>query len=122
MPAYLARITVFCFAASYAVALALVLVRQLGPYPALRLLSLCLGFVARVMYLVQVCRLRAKVPPGRGVKLPNLERLQGMIRRGLILSFPLLTAGILVGGALLLYAGQALAGMGSPRILSAIAL
>jgi ABC-type transport system involved in cytochrome c biogenesis permease subunit len=230
MSAYLERITVFCFAASYTVALILELVRLWRPYPALRLLSLgfggaglvahtlfvavqrlplatpfgsllflawilavfylygslhhrsvawgifvlplvlglivlaelrpaeadahdlgliwdvfsfrgekfwglvhgcllllagvgiCVGFVASVMYLVQLRRLKAKVPPGRGVRLFSLERLEGMNRRALVLSFPLLTAGILVGAALLLHNNAFAAGWLSSKILSAMVL
>jgi hypothetical protein len=64
--------------------------------------GVCVGFVASVMYLVQVWRLRAKLPPGRGVKLLSLERLEAMNRRAVLLAFPLLTAGLLLGVVLLL--------------------
>jgi ABC-type transport system involved in cytochrome c biogenesis permease subunit len=57
----------------------------------------CVGFLASVMYLVQAHRLRAKVPPGKGLKLLSLERLEQMNRRAITLTFPLLTAGVLVG-------------------------
>ena len=30
--------------------------------------GVCVGFIASVMYLVQLQRLRAKVPPGQGMK------------------------------------------------------
>jgi ABC-type transport system involved in cytochrome c biogenesis permease subunit len=60
------------------------------------------GFVASVMYLVQAHRLRAKVPPGRGLRLLSLERLELMNRRAIIWTFPLLTAGVIVGIALML--------------------
>ena len=55
------------------------------------------GFLASVMYLVQARRLRNKVNPGRVVPLLSLERLETMNRRALTLTFPLLTAGLLVG-------------------------
>jgi ABC-type transport system involved in cytochrome c biogenesis permease subunit len=55
------------------------------------------GFLASIMYLVQARRLRNKVNPGRVVPLFSLERLETMNRRALNLSFPLLTAGLLVG-------------------------
>jgi ABC-type uncharacterized transport system permease subunit len=74
------------------------------------------------MYLVQVQRLRSKVLPGQGVKLPNLERLEGMNRRAVLLSFPLLTAGLLIGSVLLMYNGEFQDFWRSPRALSAIAL
>jgi ABC-type transport system involved in cytochrome c biogenesis permease subunit len=84
--------------------------------------GICVGFVASVMYLVQVHRLRQKVPPGRGVRVLSLERLESMSRRAVILSFPLLTAGLLVGAALLLYNGEPISSWRSPKILSAVAL
>jgi ABC-type transport system involved in cytochrome c biogenesis permease subunit len=84
--------------------------------------GICVGFVASLMYLVQSHRLKAKAPPGQGVRLLSLERLETMSRRALLLAFPLLTAGILVGVALLLQSREALSGWGDPKILSAAAL
>jgi ABC-type transport system involved in cytochrome c biogenesis permease subunit len=84
--------------------------------------GICVGFVASVMYLVQVARLRAKTPPGEGVRLLSLERLESMSRRALVLAFPLLTAGLLVGLVLLLHSREALAGWWDPKIVSAAAL
>ncbi|MCI0460353.1 MAG: cytochrome c biogenesis protein [Gemmataceae bacterium] len=78
------------------------------------------AFVASVMYLVQVRRLRAKTPPGRGLKLPSLERLEAMSRRALILAFPLLTAGLLVGLVLLLQSPDP--AIGYTRIISVVGL
>lgn len=63
--------------------------------------GLSVGCVASLMYLVQAQRLRAKVPPGRGIKLPSLERLEAMNRRAVNWSFPLLTAGLALGVILL---------------------
>ena len=63
--------------------------------------GVCVGFVASVMYLVQARRLRTKAPPGQGLKLLSLERLEDMNRRAIVLAFPLLTAGVIVGMALL---------------------
>lgn len=65
--------------------------------------GICVGFIASVMYLVQARRLRAKVPPGRGLKLLSLERLEEMNRRAITLAFPLLTAGVLTGVVLFLH-------------------
>src|SRR5262249_2869025 len=61
----------------------------------------CVGFVASIMYLVQARRLRLKAAPGDGVKMLSLERIEQMNRRAINLAFPLLTAGVLVGLALL---------------------
>jgi ABC-type transport system involved in cytochrome c biogenesis permease subunit len=84
--------------------------------------GICVAFVASVMYLVQVRRLRAKTPPGRGLRLLSLERLEAMSRRAVMLSFPLLTAGILVGAALLYDHRSSISGWADPKILSAVAL
>jgi ABC-type uncharacterized transport system permease subunit len=80
------------------------------------------GFVASIMYLVQVRRLRAKIPPGHGMKLLSLERLEEMNRRAIVLSFPLLTAGLLVGIALMLQEGDGFAGLNRIKIVSTIIL
>ena len=68
--------------------------------------GLCVGFVASVMYLVQAWKLRHKKPPGQGLRLLSLERLEEMNRRAITLAFPLLTAGLLIGVALLLQTRQ----------------
>jgi ABC-type transport system involved in cytochrome c biogenesis permease subunit len=83
-------------------------------------IGVSVAFVASVMYLVQVHRLRAKMPPGRGVRLLSLERLESMNRRAILLAFPLLTAGLLVGLGLLLHSGERAAGY--VRILSLVGL
>jgi ABC-type transport system involved in cytochrome c biogenesis permease subunit len=84
--------------------------------------GVCVGFIASVMYLVQVRRLRAKVPPGEGMKLLSLERLEAMNRRAILWTFPLLTAGLLVGVAMQVYLGDLGQGWDSPRILSSLGL
>src|SRR5205085_7615731 len=61
--------------------------------------GVCVGFIASIMYLVQLRRLRAKRPPGQGMKLLSLERLEAMNRRAILWAFPLLTAGLVVGMA-----------------------
>lgn len=84
--------------------------------------GVCIGFVASVMYLVQARRLRAKILPGQGVRLLSLERLEEMNRRAINLAFPLLTAGVLVGGALMLHKAEQLQGWSDPKVLGGIAL
>ena len=42
------------------------------------------GFIASVMYLVQLRRLQAKLPPSQGLPLFNLERLEQMNRRAIL--------------------------------------
>ena len=63
--------------------------------------GLSVAFVASVMYLVQAYRLRHKAPPGEGVRLLSLERLETMHRRAIGWAFLLFTAGLLIGIALL---------------------
>jgi ABC-type transport system involved in cytochrome c biogenesis permease subunit len=64
--------------------------------------GICVAFIASIMYLVQARRLREKILPRKGLQLLSLERLEEMNRRAILLAFPLLTAGLLVGLAQLL--------------------
>jgi ABC-type transport system involved in cytochrome c biogenesis permease subunit len=84
--------------------------------------GICVAFIASVMYVVQVRRLRAKLAPGQGVPLLSLERIEDMNRRAILLAFPLLTAGLLVGVVLQLQTGSFFEGWTSPKILSAVGL
>jgi ABC-type transport system involved in cytochrome c biogenesis permease subunit len=84
--------------------------------------GICVAFVYSVMYLVQVQRLRAKLPPTQGMKMMSLERLETINRKAILLAFPLLTAGLIVGVALQWQNGQTLADWDSPKILSALGL
>ncbi len=84
--------------------------------------GVCVGFLASVMYLVQLRRLRAKAPPGHGVKLLSLERLEAMNRRAILWAFPFLTAGLIVGVALQVHRGDFGEGWDSPKILSGLGL
>lgn len=84
-------------------------------------IGLCIGFLASLMYLIQSHRLRVKTPPGRGLRLLSLERLEAMNRRALVASFPLLTAGMLAGVVLILQGSDAV-GWSDPRVLATIAL
>ena len=65
-----------------------------------------LGFIAGVMYLVQSRRLKKKLPPPRGLKLPSLEWLQQSTKHALLLSSWLLAAGLLSGVILNLLQGR----------------
>jgi hypothetical protein len=82
--------------------------------------GLCVGFVASLMYLFQAHRLRAKVPPGQGLRLLSLERLEAMNRRAIYLAFPLLTLGMLLGAVLMFAEG--IPGWGDPRVLATLVL
>lgn len=81
--------------------------------------GVCVGFLASLMYLFQARRLRAKVPPARGIKLLSLERLEQMNRRAIIWAFPLMTAGMAIGVILMTQVADKLAGWTDPRVLSA---
>jgi ABC-type uncharacterized transport system permease subunit len=59
--------------------------------------AVMLGFVAGLMYLVQSYRLKHKLPPRPGFKLPSLEWLQTLSERALVISSLLLLAGISAG-------------------------
>jgi ABC-type transport system involved in cytochrome c biogenesis permease subunit len=83
--------------------------------------GVCVGFLASLMYLFQAHRLRAKLPPGEGIRLLSLERLEAMNRRAIVLAFPLLTAGILAG-VVMIVRGSELVGWTDPRVLSTGAL
>lgn len=82
--------------------------------------GLCVGFLASLMYLVQAHRLRAKLLPGHGLRLWSLERIEAMNRRAIVLAFPLLTAGMLVG--LVLMFEKNLSGWTDPRVLASVVL
>jgi len=84
--------------------------------------GVCVGFVASVMYLVQAHRLKAKVSPGRGLRLLSLERLEAMNRRAINLAFPLLTAGVLVGLALTFDRPEPFPGWTDPKVVGAVVL
>jgi ABC-type transport system involved in cytochrome c biogenesis permease subunit len=88
----------------------------------LALVGVCVGFLASVMYFVQMGRLRSKSSPLAGVKLMSLERLEAMNRRAILWAFPLLTLGLIVGLALMVHEADGSAGWLSPKILSALAL
>jgi ABC-type transport system involved in cytochrome c biogenesis permease subunit len=93
--------------------------RLWGPVHAVLILlatvGVCIGFLASLMYLIQARRLRTKTPPGRGLKLLSLERLEAMNRRAIDLAFPLLTAGMIAGVVLMLKTD--LVGWTDPRVL-----
>jgi ABC-type transport system involved in cytochrome c biogenesis permease subunit len=93
-----------------------------GGFLLLAAVGVCVGFLASVMYLVQAARLRSKLTPGPGTKMLSLERLEEMNRRAIVAAFPLLTAGVLVGAALLIQDGDPLQGWNDPKVLGAVAL
>jgi ABC-type uncharacterized transport system permease subunit len=56
-----------------------------------------LGFICGVMYLIQSYRLKHKLPPRQGLRLPSLEWLQRINSRAMVFSTCLLGAGLLSG-------------------------
>jgi ABC-type uncharacterized transport system permease subunit len=82
--------------------------------------GVCVGFIASLMYLVQMYRLRVKLPPSKGMRLLSLERLETMNRRAILTAFPLLTAGVAVGVVLQLHHGLPFEDWDSPKILSTL--
>jgi hypothetical protein len=65
-----------------------------------------LGFVAGAMYLVQSYRLKRKLLPRRGFRLPSLEWLQRANKHALVLSSCLLAVGLVAGTVLNLIMGR----------------
>ncbi len=84
--------------------------------------GICVGFLASVMYLVHARRLKSKALPAQGLKFLSLERLEEMNRRAIVLAFPLLTAGVVVGMVLLAQAGRPVRSWTDPRALAAVVL
>jgi ABC-type transport system involved in cytochrome c biogenesis permease subunit len=60
-------------------------------------LAVMVGFVAGVMYLVQASRLKRKLPPSPGFRLPSLEWLEKVNSRVIILSTLMVGIGFLAG-------------------------
>jgi ABC-type uncharacterized transport system permease subunit len=56
-----------------------------------------LGFLSGVMFLIQAYRLKHKLPPRQGMRLPSLEMLQKLNRRAVVFSACLLAGGFLSG-------------------------
>lgn len=99
--------------------------RLWGPVHALLILlatvGLCIAFLASLMYLFQAHRLRTKTPPGQGLRLLSLERLEEMNRRAVVAAFPLLTAGM-IAGVILLLQGSSPVGWTDPRVVTTAVL
>ncbi|MBC8352111.1 MAG: cytochrome c biogenesis protein CcsA [Planctomycetes bacterium] len=62
--------------------------------------AVTLGFATGLMYLLQAYRLKRKLPPTRGFRMPSLEWLQKFNREALFLSTFLLAIGLVSGVAL----------------------
>jgi hypothetical protein len=59
--------------------------------------TVSLGFVAGLMYLVQSWRLKHHVPPQTGLKLPSLEWLQRINKQSLVYSSCFIALGLIAG-------------------------
>lgn len=59
--------------------------------------TIVIGFVAGLLYLLQAYRLKHKIPTGQGFRLPSLETLQKLNVQSLYYSAALLTVGVLSG-------------------------
>jgi ABC-type transport system involved in cytochrome c biogenesis permease subunit len=81
------------------------------------------GFVAGVMYLVQVYRLKAKHLPSQLVDLPSLELLERINHQGITVAFPLLSVGLAIGLMLALElrrAGDTNIRLLDPKVISGV--
>jgi ABC-type transport system involved in cytochrome c biogenesis permease subunit len=68
-----------------------------GVFLLLGTVTVMVGFVAGLMYLIQARRLKRKLPPSEGFHLPSLERLAKVNSRSIILSALLVGIGFLAG-------------------------
>jgi ABC-type uncharacterized transport system permease subunit len=59
--------------------------------------AVLIGFTAGLMYLGQARRLKHKLPPSRGLRLPSLEWLQRTNSRAIVISVLMLGVGVLSG-------------------------
>lgn len=59
--------------------------------------TVVIGFVAGLMYFQQAGRLKRKLPPARGLRLPSLEWLQRTNSRAVVVSAILLGVGVISG-------------------------
>jgi ABC-type transport system involved in cytochrome c biogenesis permease subunit len=68
-----------------------------GVFLLLGTVAVMVGFVAGSMYLLQAYRLKHKLPPMQGLRLPSLEWLEAVNSRSLVLSTLLVSIGFLAG-------------------------
>jgi ABC-type uncharacterized transport system permease subunit len=89
----------------------------------------CVAFVAGLMYLAQMRRLKLKRPSRTGLALPSLEQSERINRGAITVAFPLLTFGLLIGVVLSLAtraeghtAGAHMLRWTDPKVLSALVM
>jgi ABC-type uncharacterized transport system permease subunit len=68
-----------------------------GVFLLLGTVTVMIGFVAGLMYLIQARRLKLKRPPSERIRLPSLERLAKVNSRSLVLSALLVGIGVVAG-------------------------
>lgn len=86
--------------------------------------AVTLGFTTGLMYLIQAYRLKHKLLPPRGLRLPSLEWLQRFNAESLVVSTGLLAIGLISGVVLNLLRRSAAAGVSwtDPVVLSSALL
>jgi ABC-type transport system involved in cytochrome c biogenesis permease subunit len=85
----------------------------------------CVAFAAGLMYLVQSDRLKHKRPARFGLALPSLEQSERLNRGAIIVAFPLLTAGLVIGVILTVAVQRsegAAIGWGDPKVISTLVM
>lgn len=84
--------------------------------------TMSFGFIASCMYLARSWQLRSKHIPGWGLKLPSLETLEAMIRWSLAFTFPLMTAGLVLGVGLGASSPKDWSGWTNSRVIATLIL
>ena len=86
--------------------------------------SLAMGYgcVTASMYLARSQQLLAKHRPGTGLQLHSLEHLESLVRQSLVIAFPLLSAGVLIGAGMLWNEAANLDGWCDPRVVGSLVL
>ena len=86
----------------------------------------CVAFAAGLMYLLQASRLKHKRPSLKGFALPSLEQSERLNRGAIIVAFPMLTFGFLIGIVLIVLTRRASSGVAlgwtDPKVVSAALL
>ena len=86
--------------------------------------SLAMGYgcVTASMYLARSQQLLAKHRPGTGLQLHSLEHLESLVRQSLVIAFPLLSGGVLIGAGMLWNEAANLDGWCDPRVVGSLVL
>src|SRR5262249_55374607 len=68
-----------------------------GSFLLIGTVTVIVGFMAGLMYLIQASRLKHKLPPSQTFALPTLERLERTNEQAIVVSTVMLTLGVLSG-------------------------